>query len=140
MRTSILLADDDLDDTELFSEAVHEVDPTVLFHSAANGSEVLINLQTSKIENPNIIFLDINMPDVNGWDCLKALKNNEQLSNIPVIIYSTSSAQRDRQMAADLGAIYFLTKPEKFEELKNFIRFVLNNVATPHRIPEYQRN
>lgn len=140
MRTSILLADDDLDDTELFSEAVYEVDPTVLFYSATNGSEVLLTLQTSKIKNPNIIFLDINMPNVNGWECLKALKEDQQLSNIPVIIYSTSSAQRDKQMAADLGALYFLTKPERFEELKSFLRYVLNNVATPHKIPEYQRN
>ncbi len=139
MRTSILLADDDLDDTELFSEAVHEVDPTVLFYSAADGSEALSSLQSSEIENPNIIFLDINMPAVNGWECLKALKNDDRLSNIPVIIYSTSSAQRDKQMATDLGATYFLTKPEKYEELKKFLRHVLNNVGTPHKIPEYQK-
>ena len=140
MRTSILLADDDLDDLELFSEAVHEVDPTVLFYSASNGSEVLLTLQSAKIENPNIIFLDINMPSVNGWECLRALKQDRKFSGIPVIIYSTSSAQRDKQMAADLGATYFLTKPDRFEELKKFLRFVLNNVATPHRISEYRRN
>lgn len=140
MRTSILLADDDLDDTELFSEAVHEVDPPVLFYTASNGSEVLINLQSTKIQNPNIIFLDINMPSVNGWECLKALKQDRLLSSIPVIIYSTSSALRDKQRAAELGAIYFLTKPDRFEELKKFIRFVLNNVTTPHKISEYQRN
>lgn len=140
MKTSILLADDDLDDTELFSEAVHEIDPTVMFYSVTNGSEVLIDLQSSRIKSPNIIFLDINMPNVNGWECLKALKEDRQLASIPVIIYSTSSAPRDKQMAAELGALYFLTKPERFEELKSFLRFVLNNVATPHKIPEYQHN
>lgn len=79
------------------------------------------------------------MPNVNDWECLKALKEHRQFSGIPVIIYSTSSAPRDKQMAADLGAIYFLTKPERFEELKSFLRFVLSNVAKPHKIPEYQR-
>ena len=61
---------------------------------------------------------------MNGWDCLKKLKSDSNLKTIPVIMYSTSSAKRDIDMAHDLGAVAFLSKPEKFDELSQILRTV----------------
>ena len=78
---------------------------------------------TSKLGNnilplPDAIFLDLNMPRINGIQGLKELKQTSLLKNIPVIIYSTSSSKKEMQETLKLGASYFLTKKSSFEELR----------------------
>ena len=127
-RKKILLADDDRDDSEMFCEAVSEVDPTVICFVATHGKEVLKKLDDGTFDIPDVIFLDLNMPQMNGWDCLKALKTHRTYQKIPVIIYSTSSAERDIQKARELGATYFLTKPDNYKELGHFIAILVRNI------------
>ncbi|SEP35940.1 Response regulator receiver domain-containing protein [Niastella yeongjuensis] len=74
--------------------------------------------------NSDVIFLDINMPKIDGWECLKQLKNNPDYNSIPVIIYSTSSAKKDIETAYNLGAQLFLSKPEDFRELTKILEVV----------------
>ncbi len=68
----ILLADDDMDDTEMFCEALADIDESIICHCAVNGSDALRILDGLK-ELPSVIFLDLNMPLMNGWDCLTHL-------------------------------------------------------------------
>lgn len=128
MQKKFLLADDDSDDSELFCEAVNEIDESIVCYLAADGGEVLEKLEDKTFDVPDVIFLDINMPEVNGWECLKALKSQPAYRRVPVIIYSTSSAERDIQKAYDLGAAYFLTKPDNYNVLKRFIGQVVQNI------------
>ena len=129
MIRDILLVDDDLDDVDLFREALNEVDSLVNFHSAKNGLEALELLHSTQIITPDLIFLDINMPAMNGWRCLAELKNTPLLKQIPVIMYSTSAAKMDEQRAAGLGAKGIYQKPERFEDLKRLLKTVIGDFA-----------
>lgn len=125
-----LLTDDDKDDRELFSEALAAIDPGIVCHGAENGRDALRILDTPGQPKPDIIFLDINMPVMNGWELLHALKKDQSRNDIPVIIYTTSSEERDRQIAKDLGALCFVTKPDNFRLVKNILRVVVKNMHT----------
>ena len=126
MRKVFLLADDDLDDIELFCEALAMVDASILCLCATNGEEALDTLRDN--ERPNLIFLDINMPRMNGWEFLERVKKMEEFRNIPVLVYSTSKHPKDINTALDLGAICFFSKPESFSELKRILEVVVANV------------
>ena len=123
VKTKFLLADDDLDDASLFCEALSDIDPALKCHTVENGRQVFEFL-SHQINRPDVIFLDINMPIMNGWDCLRKLKEDSGFKNIPTIMYSTSSAKKDIEMAYGLGAFAFLSKPEEFHELSNILKTV----------------
>lgn len=123
-----LLTDDDKDDRELFSEALGAIDPNIICHGAEHGREALHLLSNSTFGKPDIIFLDINMPVMNGWELLHTLKKDGNNHDIPVIIYTTSSEERDKQIAEDLGALCFVTKPDDFRRVKNMLEVVVRNL------------
>lgn len=128
MEKIFLLADDDADDTMLFCEALAEIDPEIICYCAINGKQVLEILHNKELKKPYIIFLDINMPGMKGWECLSQLKGNEEIKHIPVIMYSTSSNQREVDIALKLGALSFLSKPNDFEELKEILKVLADNL------------
>jgi CheY-like chemotaxis protein len=125
-KRTFFIVDDDIDDQELFMEAVGEVDGSIECLSASNCEEALSLLKSGKIGLPDVIFLDLNMPRLNGKQCLAELKKQANLRHIPVIIYSTSSEKRDIEETFELGAAYFLTKPNKFDELCQALTFVVS--------------
>lgn len=124
----ILLADDDMDDTEMFCEALIDIDEKIICHCAYNGSDAM-NILTGLNEKPQLIFLDLNMPIMNGWDCLKFLKNDIKYQEIPVIMISTSSHKNDIDTASSLGAIGYFVKPNSFNELKNILHSLTANLG-----------
>jgi CheY-like chemotaxis protein len=124
------LADDDIDDANLFQEALLEIDPGITVERASNGLELLDKMKSHDFHTPDIIFLDINMPEMNGWECLSQLKNDRQLKAIPVVMYSTSSNVYDRAKATKLGAVFFYTKPDTFQDLKKFLAGLITNPRT----------
>lgn len=121
---TFLLVDDDADDKTLFCEALSEIDPAIVCHTASDGKEALEILSEKEIMKPNIIFLDINMPVMDGWQCLGKLKEHTDHKDIPVIMYSTSSYQRDIELALESGAFSFFTKPSDYRELRNILRLI----------------
>src|ERR1700749_3382066 len=116
MIKNILLIDDDQGDVGLFGEALMTVDPRIQFHSAKTGLKALELLRSPQTVTPDLIFLDINMPEMNGWQCLAELKTSPHLKKIPVIMYSTSASKADEQKASNLGARAIHRKPDRFEE------------------------
>ena len=123
-EVTFLLADDDADDKTLFCEALSEIDPAIVCHTASDGKEALEILSEKQIKKPNIIFLDINMPVMDGWQCLGRLKEHMDHKDIPVIMYSTSSYQRDIELALQGGAFCFFTKPSDYRELRNILKLI----------------
>jgi len=75
---------------------------------------------------PDFIFLDLNMPKVNGRDCLASIKKNERFTNIPVIIYSTSSEKSEMNLTVEMGAAFFLQKPNRFDDLKRALANIIS--------------
>ena len=124
---TFLLVEDDSDDSEMFTEAIVAVDASVRCFSAADGREALNKLTVGAIAPPpDLIFLDINMPEMNGWQLLDRLKKDQELQRIPVIMYSTSSHPRDIQNASARGALCFFTKPNSFPHLKKILEIVVS--------------
>lgn len=120
----ILHVDDDPDDSAVFCEAVKEVVPSctcLVADSAASALEILSDRQRI----PDYIFLDMNMPRMNGLECLKLIKNNHALNHIRVVMYSTSSNPMHVKEFKRLGA-EFLSKPERFETLVKNLSEILN--------------
>jgi CheY-like chemotaxis protein len=124
----ILLADDDVDDAEMFTSIWEEVDPAATVLTFSTGALIIDHLAKANQRQPDVIFLDINMPEMNGWQCLKAIKSNPRVKHIPVIMYSTSSHQRDKELAAELGAIAFVTKPSDYKTLRETLRAISINL------------
>jgi CheY-like chemotaxis protein len=110
-----LHADDDVDDLDLLQEIAEVSNPSFKIISVRNGQEVLEFLEASLVI-PDIIILDINMPIMDGRACLKFIKKDSRFSNIPVIIFSTSSDQRDVELCHELGAIAYVEKPFNFRD------------------------
>lgn len=117
----ILLADDDMDDAEIFGHILEDIDPGLKFYHVTNGSGVMQHFQLPENPTPDIIFLDLNMPQMNGWQCLTQLKSEDKTRDIPVLIYSTSSHQKDKQLAMASGASAFITKPSDYKTLQNLL-------------------
>lgn len=122
----IALADDDEDDCVLFKDALDEllISPQVVW--AKNGDELMQNLAKNNRPLPDIIFLDINMPIKNGIECLKEIREDKRLKDIPVMIFSTSAQQWTVDRAYELQANLFIRKPETFQKLKDIIRTILS--------------
>src|SRR5258705_11979617 len=87
----ILLAEDDEDDRELFKAALKEVKPEVKVEMVDDGQKLMSYLTSTDEAHPDIIFLDINMPCKDGIQCLKEIRGNKKLDDVPVIMFSTSN-------------------------------------------------
>lgn len=107
----ILLADDDADDREIFREALAAANCSARLFQVDTGAGVFEHFANPLNPIPDLIFLDLNMPVMNGWQCLAKLKNTKGMDHIPVIMYTTSSNVRDVQIARDLDAHGLITKP-----------------------------
>lgn len=123
-KRTLFLIDDDIDEHELFEEALREVSDHVNLITATNGMEALVKLSDRNFSRPDIIFLDLNMPKMNGIQFLEKIKDTQALSTIPVYIYTTSSDPDHKEKALSLSATSFFTKPNNLIELSNTIRRV----------------
>ncbi len=126
MSKSVLIIDDDEDDRFFFCEAVSQIDHSITCLAFANALQALDRLTNMKDLLPDYIFLDLNLPRVHGKECLLRLKQNKKLKDIPVIIYSTSKRQEDKEETKKLGAAYFLTKPSMLSVLVSEIIFIFS--------------
>ncbi len=122
----ITLADDDEDDRLFFTDAFDELKINTVVNTVKNGRELINFLDHPETVLPNIIFLDLNMPILNGIDCLKELKQNDKFKDIAIAIYSTSSSEEDIENTFVLGANIYIKKPSNFNDLKK----ILSDVVT----------
>jgi len=122
-KTSLIfLVDDDPDDVMLFKDAINEIDSSIQIINAANGVDALAKLKEGITLQPDYIFIDLNMPLMNGIQCLQAIKKLPAVSEIPVIIYSTSSYEKDILQTVNNGASQYMVKPFSFQELCDKLR------------------
>jgi CheY-like chemotaxis protein len=133
----LLLADDDTDDCVLFKEALEELPISASLSIVNNGEQLIKRLTESPVFLPDVIFLDLNMPRKNGFECLTEIKLNNALKHLPVIILSTSLDIASIQELYEKGAQYCIRKPNGFEKLKELIQHTLLTVITPLSIPDF---
>ena len=119
-----LLIDDDIDDQEIFLLALEEVNTSVTCNTASRCTEALELLSSEAI--PDFIFLDLNMPGMDGKEFLREIKKDEKLSQIPVVIYSTSSDPKDLRITRELGAFDYIIKQSSIVSLRKILEKFFN--------------
>jgi CheY-like chemotaxis protein len=123
----LFMIDDDQDDREIFKEAISHCNPQLEVIFAQDGLEALQLLATGTT-HPDIIFLDYNMPRMNGLECLKQLKADSKTKNIPTIMYTTSGDREQEKVVLLLGADYYMQKTTSFmhlcDELGRLIKMI----------------
>jgi DNA-binding response OmpR family regulator len=120
----IMIIDDDPDDRDILFEIVNQIDPKYQLLWGKDGVDGLFKLSEMRTL-PDYIFLDLNMPRMNGKQCLAEIKQHEKYNSIPVIIYSTSKLESDIIETKTLGANYYMTKPNLFTDLREAITGLL---------------
>jgi CheY-like chemotaxis protein len=114
-RLHVFLADDDPEDIDLFESALKEISSTIKITIARDGRELL---EFVRIVTPDMIFLDINMPCMNGLDCLSELRRLTYLRDVPIIMYSTGTKAEHIEQSYALGANRYIKKPVYFASIK----------------------
>jgi CheY-like chemotaxis protein len=127
----ILLADDDPDDRAFFAAALTEIANPTRLSTVQNGEELMDLLANENLKLPDVLFLDLNMPRKNGFECLIEIDANEKLKDLSVIIFSTSYPQNKNyelnliNTLFRMGAQVYIRKPNDFNQLKQLIRHTL---------------
>jgi CheY-like chemotaxis protein len=124
----ILLIDDDPDDQIFFLDAVHTIGPDLHCELVSTCNEAFRKLEMPPL--PDFIFMDLNMPMMNGFDCLVYLKNQNDFKDIPVVIFTTSKNMNDITRTRQLGAKWFMTKPDDFNLLCEKLNKIIRKEAT----------
>lgn len=127
--TNIALIEDDEDDQEIFITALTRAYPQAYCKFYGNGLEALTSFNKKEL-SPDLIFLDINMPVMNGLEFLTKIKKDAALLSIPVIVLSTTSHATTIALTKELGAADFITKPTKLDDLVLILDQLLNKKTT----------
>jgi CheY-like chemotaxis protein len=122
---TVLFVDDDIDDREFFMDALSYVDSGISCILAKNCEQALSMLNEAS-ELPDYVFLDINMPSMDGKSCLSEIKRDQRFKSIRVVMYSNTSDQRLMEEYKALGATYFLVKPPTFKGLCDSLSVMLS--------------
>lgn len=124
VQKKVMIIDDDEDDRFFLKSALRKIFAIADCIEAKTGQEAF-ELLSKASELPSYIFLDINMPCMNGRDCLKKLKSDERFKNISVIMYSTSFTERTIKEFRELGASNHIQKPSDLKKLPEQILEVI---------------
>ena len=124
-QKTVMIIEDEADAAELFSEMMRLNDFRVIkMFSSAPAIPMITQ------EKPDVILLDVMMPDISGLEVLRYIRREPELSAIPVIILSAKSMPSDIRTGIEAGASMYLTKPVGFQDLKNAVQKVLNETTT----------
>lgn len=121
---TIFYTDDDEEDLDFFKEIVNSIDSRHVVVTQQNGEQLLHALQNPP-PTPHIIFLDINMPGMNGFEILEKVRAINKNRDLPVVMFSTTNNKEAIQTSMKLGASFYLPKSGAFEKLKNSIEHAL---------------
>jgi CheY-like chemotaxis protein len=122
---NILYADDDVDDCNFFSEALKSLPMNTSVTTVKDGEELMDYLSENALHLPHVLFLDINMPRKNGFECLTEIKQSEKLKDLPVVMFSTSSSKEKINILFKSGASVYVHKPDNFVQLIQVINHAL---------------
>ena len=120
-----MIADDE-DDIEMLKAAVKEC-PVKVNVSVAKDARALLTLLEQE-HLLDLIVLDLNMPYMNGYDCLSSIRRNERYKHVPILILSTSVLKSDIDYCLGRRATYYAVKPSNLKDLENLIKVLYNGI------------
>lgn len=122
----IILADDDKDDRLFFTDAISELKVNTKVDTFKDGVDLMNYLNKKDAIMPDVLFLDLNMPKKTGIECLNEIKANSKMSEIAILIYSTSASDEDIEKTFVMGANIYIKKPDSFKKLKQVLSEVVS--------------
>jgi CheY-like chemotaxis protein len=130
-RKTILCVDDDRDDQFLIRESIRRI-ADIHIECAYNGKEALDILRQRKISNhlPSLIITDINMPTMDGNKMLRTIRNDDAFKEIPIVIFTTSTATVDRQYL-HRGDVKIIAKPTDWASYEAIAKTILSCLSLP---------
>ena len=131
---SCFLIDNDPDDQEIFGMALRDVDDKISCIVAENGVSALKQLKADQSYIPSLIFIDMNMPLMDGKQCLKEIKKLEWMSEVPIYLYSTSCDPHAIDEVKCLGATDFLVKPSAYQQLVQLLSTLLTQKSLTNEL------
>jgi DNA-binding response OmpR family regulator len=130
---NLLLIDDDEDDVSIFTDALREISPTAILQRFASAEAALREMVQETIAKPDLLLIDVNMPVINGWQCLREIKKLAGWQGIPLIMYSSADLEATGVKPVDVGAVAFYQKSDSFDSLKARLRQIIASTL-PSRI------
>lgn len=122
----LVLTDDDPDDCEFFLDTIETINVEIPIRVFNGGDQLMEYLKNVNSKLPDIIFLDLNMPVKNGFECLREIRSINRLKDICTIIFSTSYNSSDIELSYKLGANAYIQKPFNQEEMQNILKNTLD--------------
>lgn len=119
----ILLADDDRDHTILFDRLIRKEYPSLQISHVNDGEQLIQFLHLNKVD---LLFLDLNMPSKNGYECLQEIRKDPSLKDLPIVVYSSSAHMSDIQKSFLHRADFYLVKPFNPDHLKTALKIILS--------------
>jgi CheY-like chemotaxis protein len=132
-KFNVFLVEDNDDDVFVILKAINQTGLVVETEVAEHGEALLAALRGPSL--PNIILLDINMPRLDGYEVIRAVKADPRLCHIPVLFLTTTSRKEDVQRAFEYGASSFFSKPADFEDLVRLMEHILIYWKRVTRLP-----
>lgn len=123
-KLNILFIDDDEVERMKFSRVCKQSEYATEITEATNGEDALEKLKDSPLSQ--LIFLDLNMPKMNGIEFLEILKSDDKLKYIPIIILSSSDNIQDLKKCYELGIAGYILKPIRYEDYSKNITTMLD--------------
>jgi CheY-like chemotaxis protein len=120
-----LFIDDDADDQDFFCGAAQNIDPSIECIFADDGVQAISKLESNQLLVPDFIFIDMNMPKMNGRECLSEIRKMQRLNDVAVYMYSTAAAPKVTEEMLQLGATDFLIKPSNINDLQQLLEKIL---------------
>lgn len=114
---AVFLVDDDDEDRRIFQNVLHDLNPEISIKLFSNAPDLLAQMEAHGTP-PDILFLDLHMPGMDGEACIKVLRDNPALDDMCVVVYSSTMDMKRVDRLFDLGANRYLRKPLTINSLR----------------------
>jgi CheY-like chemotaxis protein len=138
-RAQVIIVEDNPYDAEITAQALENRNPLIDIEVLEDGEQALqyiSNIRNDRKAFPRLILLDLKLPKVNGFEVLKRLRSDEQTRIIPVVIFTSSTEDRDRHRSKELGANAYIVKPIAFSAFMDVIEQVYRDWIEVNHLPE----
>ncbi len=125
----MLMIDDDPEERDIFAHVLKDIKPETLFHGASNGQKAIEQLGSQADPLPDLIFLDLNMPVMDGLTFLRTIRQEPRFKHIPVLVHSTSSSSSVKSQALQLGVLGYIVKYEEYEKMRKMLGLVARKLS-----------
>ena len=122
---TVFYVDDDQDDREYLSIVVGDINKDVELFTHKSADDLMHALHNPP-PSPHVVFVDLNMPGMNGFEVVEDLRNSERHKNLPIVVFSTATDPESILKSKNLGANYYLPKSGDYFSLRKSIEYVLN--------------